>query len=392
MIKKILKRIFGKIFLRKLHIFLYERNVVCRNVNNSNHAKSCLLLYVTSPFLNSDNVDAKKHQAFVQVVELAKILDDFGFNVDVIQFDNYIAKIANNYDLVIDLNPGLNNVYKNKLSKNAKRIAYFTGSENIFAYKAELARLENLKKRRGVKLPIVLNVPPVSKEVEKFDGVLFIGNEYNLQSFKNYKLPKTFLFPNTGYPLNIPFYESNKKTNSFIYFSSQGNVHRGLDLLLDIFSSPNFPCELYVCGPVESEMDFCSLYHHELYECKTIHLIGFIDITSKAFDDLCSKCCYSLLPSCSEAHAGSVLTMMSAGIIPIVSKECGYEDSEVINLPDCSIDTIKSYVIEYSKKEIEWCKEQSDKGLELVKTKYSMDSYRNAVRNGLNQILREKFI
>ena len=84
MIKKILKRIFGKIFLRKLHIFLYERNVVCRNVNNSNHAKSCLLLYVTSPFLNSDNVDAKKHQAFVQVVELAKILDDFGFNVVVI--------------------------------------------------------------------------------------------------------------------------------------------------------------------------------------------------------------------------------------------------------------------------------------------------------------------
>jgi len=391
MIRKIVKRILGERLIRKLYILFFEKNQICKNVNQSNFDKSCLLLYVIAPFLQKKkkNIYAKRHQAYIQVLELARIVGEFEYNVDVIQFDNFKAKINKNYDLVIDLNPGLNNLYINKLTINAKKIAYFTGSENIFAYNAELSRLKDLKTRRGFELRVILNIPPVSKQVEEFDGVFFIGNEYNLQTFKDYKLPKTILLPNTGYPLNITFNESIKQRNCFISFLSQGNIHRGLDLLLDIFGQPDFSYELYICGPVEGESDFCRVYYHELYNCKNIHLIGFLDITSKRFEELCSKCCYSLLPSCSEGQSGCVLTMMSAGIIPIVSKECGFDDSDVINLPDCSIETIETYIRKYAEKDFSWCMEQSKRETELVKTKYSIDSYRSAVYNGLNAILNK---
>ncbi len=35
--------------------------------------------------------------------------------------------------------------------------------------------------------------------------------------------------------------------------------------------------------------------------------------------------CFSIFPSCSEGQSGSVLTTMSLGLIPIVTKEVGID-------------------------------------------------------------------
>ena len=78
---------------------------------------------------------------------------------------------------------------------------------------------------------------------------------------------------------------------------------------------------------------------------------------------------------------------MSAGIIPIVSKECGFDDDEVINLPDCKKETIIKAINEYCMKSKEWIIAQSEKAIEVVKNRYSERNFTESVENALKKTL-----
>ena len=68
--------------------------------------RNCLLVYITSPFIKVPKKET--HQNQWQVVELAKIISQFQYNVDVIDFDNSKVKLSKEYDLIIDIDPGGN--------------------------------------------------------------------------------------------------------------------------------------------------------------------------------------------------------------------------------------------------------------------------------------------
>ena len=93
------------------------------------------------------------------------------------------------------------------------------------------------------------------------------------------------------------------------------------------------------------------------------------------------------MPSCSEGVAGSVLTSMSAGMIPIVSKECGFEDDEVIHLQNCSMECIEEAIKHYSQKDLAWIKNMSKKSIDIVNERYSEKDFIESVKNGLNKVL-----
>ena len=93
------------------------------------------------------------------------------------------------------------------------------------------------------------------------------------------------------------------------------------------------------------------------------------------------------MPSCSEGIAGSVLTAMSAGLIPIVSKECGFEEDEVIHLRDCSMECIEENIKFYSSKDIEWIRMQCLRSIRIVEERYSSRNYTDSVKKALDGII-----
>ena len=356
----------NEFFSRALNKFNIELPLF--NVNKTKYNKTCLISYVKSPFLNRSNVAS--HQNLWQVSEIARIFGDMGYNVDVIDYTAEKAILTKKYDSVFDILARETPVYAKNLSNNAKKIIYFTGSESKFANKAEMDRIYDLELRRGVKLQPRRQAPLIHNSVEEYDCAIMIGNEYNFATYSDFKLKKPHLVPNTGYDFDFEFDASKKKSNNFLFFGSAGCVHKGLDLLLEIFSKENFPANLYVCGAFENESDFKDAYEKELYHTNNIKAKGFININSDAFKTIASECSYAIMPSCSEARAGAIATVMSAGIIPICSKECGYEDDEVINLTDCKKETIRSFVLEYANKSLDWIEDKSKKVTDLTKTKY----------------------
>ena len=203
-------------------------------------------------------------------------------------------------------------------------------------------------------------------------------------------MPPSYFIKNNGYL--FPFAENIKLRNpqNFLFLGSMGQVHKGLDLLLEIFSEDNMRnYRLYVCSGYEKEEDFCKEYNKELFNTPNIIPCSFVDIESDKFKSIVEQCAYTILPSCSEGCAGSVLTAMSGGLIPIVSKECGFEDDEVINLPNCDKETIIQYIQRYSRKDQSWIEENAKKSIGIVKTRYSEDAFSKSVRDAITAICQK---
>ena len=111
----------------------------------------------------------------------------------------------------------------------------------------------------------------------------------------------------------------------FLFFASRAQVQKGLDLLLEIF--PRLPgLDLYVCSMFEGEKDFCECHHLELYQTPNVHPIGWIQVNSRSSASGAALRVRdpSELP---EGEPGSVVQSMAAGLIPLVTREAGIEQT-----------------------------------------------------------------
>lgn len=377
-----------KKYLMKRVLNKFGYDVVLYNIFNTSFNKNVLINYITYPFLHPDFEPI--HQNLEQAKVIAEVFKSYGYNVDVIDYRSERISLKHHYEAVFDICVKTPPVYFSNIDKNTKRIIYLTGSESKFANNAEMERINDVLERRGVALSPRRQAPLIDPEIEKYDFAIMIGNEYNFATYKDYHLLNYALVPNTGYDFNFSFDKTQKKSTSFIFLGSTGAVHKGLDLLLEIFSEIGEPYKLYVCGNYEKENDFVKEYNLELFHTKNIIPVGFIDVRGKEFKDICEECAFTILPSCSEGCAGSIATCMSAGVIPICSKMCGYDEDEVITLEDCRKDTIKNKIMEVGKMKAEGIFQLSQKSLFLIKNKYNINSFRRKMGEALGEVLNEK--
>lgn len=379
--KYIVKKLYKQIVKIRIKLFGYG---VFENVNKTSYKKNCLLLYIVDPFRNSR--ENFSHQNYWQTKELANIIGEFGYNVDVIQFNDKHAKLTKKYDLVIDLHPGLNLTYVDHLSSGAKRVAYITGSNVSFSNQAEKERIENIYHRHGVHIRPERQAKPFdAKLLSSFDAMFFIGNEYNLRTYEGYAPQNVHFIKNTGYDFLAGLEGSQRSPTAFLFLAGSGQAHKGLDMLLEVFAK-NPGLHLYVCSNFAHEKDFAKLYHKELFETANIHPIGFVNVDSFEFVDIAKKCAYIISPSCSEGQSGSVLVGMSAGLIPIASRESGFNRDEVFLLEDCRMETLSEAIRLFSSKPVQWIEEESRRASSIAHTQFSKENFTKSVREALSSV------
>lgn len=358
---------------------------ICENVNGTAHGKRGLLLYLVAPFRAGN--EGCVHQNFSQVLEIAKALGEFQYDVDVINYFDRKVRLRKKYDLVVDIHPGLNPVYRGAMSSSCIRIAYMTGSNPTFTNRAERERLEALWRRRGVRLKPRRSAKPFRKEeIESFDAVLLIANGHNFRTYNEFSLKNAYLIPNTGYGFLQRDDFSKKSMRDFLFLASIGQVHKGLDLLLEVFSR-NPEIRLHVCSAFRHERDFCRAYKKELFRSQNVFPVGFLDISGDRFREIVDLCSYVVMPSCAEGIAGSVLTAMSAGLIPIVSRESGFEEDEVHMLKSHDLRDIEEDLLAFSQRSHEWVEMEGRRVMRLARGKYGPNRFSASIRAAFGAVL-----
>ena len=73
--------------------------------------------------------------------------------------------------------------------------------------------------------------------------------------------------------------------NEFLWFYGYGAVHKGLDILLDIFSEKK-EYTLNIVGNIDTEKDFINIYAKELYSLPNIKYHGFLSPMSNEYKNV----------------------------------------------------------------------------------------------------------
>jgi glycosyltransferase involved in cell wall biosynthesis len=348
-----------------------------------------LISYIVEPFLlKSGKPLPNSHTHYWECYQMAQTFLDMGYCVDVIQFYNDIFLPQKKYAFFIETRWNLDRCAP-FLNKDCIKIFHADTADTLFQNAAEASRLLALQQRRGVTLLPRRNERP-NQGLEYADCATVLGNEFTMNTLKYAQKPlyRVPLSTQVVYPWSEEKdFDACRK--NFLWFGSNGLVHKGLDLVLEAFAQmPD--CHLTICGPISKEEDFVEAFYKELYQTPNIHAVGWIDIKSQKFKNILDKCVGIVYPSCSEGGGGSVINCMHAGLIPIVSYEASVdveEDYGVI-LQEISIKEIKSQVQKISNMPTNKLKQMARKSWEFVRANHTKEKFTENYRKTIEKILK----
>ena len=277
--------------------------------------------------------------------------------------------IGTNYDYIFGQGKAFREA--RRLNPQAKAVLYLTEKTPDFSFEKEKERVEYLYKRHKIK-------ESIHRSGRFFINEDFIGLHACIMLAKkgdNQLLPgiNTFILHPSGL-INGTFHLTDRdigeSKRNFFWIGSSGAVHKGLDILFDVFSlHPEL--SLHVCGLLPDD-------RAKLKKIIPKNVIdhGFVIINSAQFRDIANKCAFIIFPSCSEAVATSVITAMNHGMIPLVSKESSFEDVGIGEiLSSFLVKDIEEVVLRWSHKNDSFLLEEMQKTIEWAKSDYSLKNY-----------------
>lgn len=382
------KRIIFKLARRK-----FVRNFDCF----SNKKNGKVLLYnKTEEYYLKGMFQDHSHPNNWESYEMGKIFNKLGYVVDVIDrtadLDD-IKKIKDEYDLFLGLGAGDSGQYFSDIAERvprAKKVLYAMGPEPDLSNKITKARHDYFRKRHP-NIPVrdrrlICNVD-TKRLYENVDEIITIGNEFSLGSYAHLGKPIHKVYLSTYHGLFINIEDLAKKDKKkFLYFGGNGNITKGLDLVLEVFSKHG-ELELLIGAP-NSEEDFNAFADPIISSSPNIKRLGFVDVAGDLFSEVTENCGYVIMPSSSEGCATSVTTCMRRGLVPVVTRESGIEWVEKFGylIPDGTIESVEKTVIQIANTSQEEFKEKVHETYR-ESFKYTTESFARSFEDIIKKIM-----
>jgi len=351
-----------------------------------------LLAYIVEPFLRKhDAMPPRFHTHHAESQLIAQVFLDRGYDVDVIDYRNRSFKPAKDYGFFVSARTNFVRLAQ-RLNAECVKIAHLDTAHFLFNNAMAYRRALELQQRRGI-TSTSFRVIEHNYAVEHADYLTMLGNRFT---------ESTYSFANKPiFPLPVPVPETatlptgrdfTKCKSSFLWLGSEGLVHKGLDILLEVFSeTPEY--QLTVCGPLDTpaEKGFVEAYSRELYETPNINAVGWVDVGSQQFAQIASGCSALVYPSCSEGQAGSVISCLQAGLIPVISYESGVDvDGFGMILEKCSHRELKAALADIIQKPTEELADMSRRAFEFAQQNHSSEAYLSAFGHAIEDIEHDR--
>lgn len=313
------------------------------NYNGSNIQRRVLISYSAEGyFINLETNIGRT--VLNEIFKIINVFSEMGYSIDIIDCNDVnTIKIVSGKKYEIIFGFGENFYKATNINPKAISILYMTENHPFFSFQEEKKRLDYFNMRHGKHIEMQRSGKyyKLHHLDKKYSQVIALGE---IELLKNqYKDPYS-IFPtgiiNTQFNYTIKNHQLTRK--NFLWLGSSGAIHKGLDLLIDIFKSRD-DITLHICGFTKQDKKLL-----DIPQRKNIIEYGHINIKSGIFLNIVNTCTYIILPSCSEGCATSILTGMLHGLVPIVMKNAGFNKLEdnVFFLNDYRIEYIDNQLSE----------------------------------------------
>jgi hypothetical protein len=349
--------------------------------------KRALVSYLVRPLLPLRHErDRIVFSNFGMAQQIPQVLNELGYVVDIIQYDLEGWQISKEYDLFVG-HGGVNfEAIIRQLPKETVRIYFSTGIYWKEMNIREAKRLYDLALRRGH----LLYPDRTIRHSEEYatrasDGFICLGNQNAINTYHDF--PLVIGINNATYPVTWSGWKSKdheKGRQHFLFFSGAGNVHKGLDLLLEAFTGTNL--HLHICQNINA--DFAKVYRHELMECPNIHVYGPLTMRSTQFESLANLCNWVISATCAEGQPGAIIECMGYGLIPILpeSDNINLENFGIL-LRECTIEKIRESTLGSAQMSSEECRQRSLLAHATVNKEYSPEHFNTSFRSAVQKII-----
>lgn len=350
-------------------------------------AKRALLSYLVSPLLPPrDKRDRTVFSNLGIAQQIPQALNELGYTVDIIQFDSKGWKLSKRYDLFIG-HGGVN--FEDllcQLPKESVRIYFSTGIYWKEMNIREARRLFDLALRRGyLLLPDRTIRHSEERATRDSDGIICLGNTGATDSYRDF--PLVIGINNAAYPVTWSDWKTKdfaKGRQHFLFFSGGGNVHKGLDLIVEAFVGTDL--HLHICQRISE--DFASAYSRELREYPHIHVYGPVIMRSPQFESLAQLCNWVISATCAEGQPGAIIECMGHGLIPVLPESANIDlDDFGIRLQECTIGHIRETALETAQMSISECKKRSQLTLDTVRLAYTPERFNRSLKAAVQRIV-----
>ena len=290
--RKLLLKVANKIIchFRESKIDIFDNaNTILIDVFKSNYQKKILLSYIKQPFLDGIKYH---HTNYLECFTAAEIFNELGYCVDVVDlFNDEVAFDYDIYEIVYGLGIPFEKSFYSSNSESILKIFYATGCNAFYSYKTSLQQVQNFYLTKGKLIPQSSRVLNFFWACSYFlsDNIIALGNQFVADTYLNInnlvKCKPVAAFYFDVYDINIETKDFEIAKKHFLWFGSGGLLHKGLDLLIDIFSNRK-DIMLHICGASKTETKFWEYYKPVVDKCDNIIDHNFVDIKSDEFKEL----------------------------------------------------------------------------------------------------------
>jgi glycosyltransferase involved in cell wall biosynthesis len=378
--KKIVKRITRKIGFEIIRYSpdSYEKGLITLRPEKKSQG-NVLLSYgplgKIEYFLEKqDDPITNTHTNYWESLQIAKTFLNLDYTVDIISYHNKDFIPEKEYSFFVGARTNFH-IFAKLLNADCIKIVHLDMAHWLFNNSAAYNRCLALQQRRGI---VVMDskMCDINWAIEYADYATVLGNQFTVSTYQ-YANKQIFSIPISTcatyqWPADKNFDSCRK---NYLWFGSGGLVHKGLDLVLEVFAGMS-DYHLTVCGPIKNEKDFETAYFKELYQTKNIHTVGWVDINSHKFVEIMNNCVGLIYPSCAEGGGGCVINCLHAGLIPIVSYESSVDVNDFgVILKDCSNGEIKAAIQNVSNRSVEELKRMARKSWEYVRANHTRERF-----------------
>lgn len=390
-LKNIIKQVFKRFNLRIEKINNLNDSVLL-NVFKSKFDKRVLLSYIKEPFLNKIDYT---HSNRLECYTAGLIFNELGYQVDV-AFCNYKGIIDyEKYDVVYGMGTVLENSFYSK-KNNLIRIFYATGCSPIYSNIQTTKKLSVFAEKNKLLLPESARFvqEALSMQILIAEAIIVLGNNFVLDTYKRNTI-KSKLFNLNAFYFDILDIDLQKKNvsiakNNFLWFGSTGAIHKGLDIVIEIFSKRK-DITLNICGIDSNEKRFIEFMEPIITKNKNIINHGFLNIQSNEFMKLMNNCGFVIFPSVSEGGSPAILNVIAnGGLIPIISESCGLD----LEHSGWVLDSIDVEKFELAVNEATLMDDLSflrlaQQSKDLIRKKYTYEIYHKSLKMIIRNILND---